>query len=163
MPALWADGARHILALAHSSNWLMSETPRSHGTPDKFTPDHAVGLASLLGIDVREASASRVVAVMEVTSQHHQPFGFLHGGASVAIAETAASIGAYLAAPEGQVAMGMEINANHVRAVRGGVLTAEATPVHVGRTSQVWGVEIRDAHGQLVCISRCTLAVVEPR
>lgn len=118
------------------------------------------GLATLLGITLEDASPQRVVAKMPVTPNHHQPFGYLHGGASVVLAETVASIGGHLAAPEGATAFGMEINANHLRPVREGVLTAEATPLHVGRTSQVWEVTIRDERERLVCISRCTLAVV---
>ncbi|MGI9174523.1 MAG: hotdog fold thioesterase [Rhodothermales bacterium] len=118
------------------------------------------GLASRLGIEVTETSAARVVATMAVTPDHHQPFGYLHGGASVVLAETVASIGGHFAAAEGKTAFGMEINANHLRPIREGTLTAEAVPLHVGRTSQVWTVEIRDAQKRLVCIGRCTLAVV---
>ena len=127
---------------------------------DKTIPSTTSGLATLLGIEVTETSATRVAATMEVTPEHHQPFGYLHGGASVVLAETVASIGGHFAASEGKTAFGMEINANHLRPVREGTLTAEAAPLHVGRTSQVWTVEIRDAQGRLVCISRCTLAVV---
>ncbi|PAP75213.1 hotdog fold thioesterase [Rubrivirga marina] len=125
--------------------------------PDRET------LGTTLGIEVVEASAERVVATMPVEPRHHQPLGYLHGGASVALAETAASVGAYLAAPEGHTAFGQEINANHLRSMQAGRLTAAATPVHVGRTSQVWGIEIRDDDGRLVCVSRCTLAVVPIR
>lgn len=100
---------------------------------------------------------------MPVTEKHHQPFGVLHGGVSVVLAESVASIGAYLAAPEGHVAMGIEINANHIRAVREGTVTAVATPVHRGRSTHVWQVEIRGAQGKLVCVSRCTLAIVKQR
>jgi uncharacterized protein (TIGR00369 family) len=102
----------------------------------------------------------RVVMVMDVDSRVHQPFGMLHGGASVVLAESAASTGANLNCPEGMVAVGQEINANHIRAKRDGIVRAVAEPVHVGRTSQVWSIEIRDEEGNLVCISRCTLAVV---
>ena len=119
------------------------------------------GLATLLGIQITETSAARVVATMEVTPDHHQPFGYLHGGASVVLAETAASIGGHFAAAEGKTAFGMEINANHLRPVREGTLTAEAVALHVGRTSQVWEVKIQDEQRRLVCISRCTLAIVD--
>ena len=129
--------------------------------PDSYpdTVDLARGLTGLLGIAVTEATADRVVATMPVTPDHHQPFGFLHGGATVALAETAASIGAFLRAPDGHTAFGMEINANHLRAVRSGTLTATATPLHTGRTTQVWEIDIRDGAGHRVCISRCTLAI----
>lgn len=122
--------------------------------------DPRAGLSGTLDMDIVEATPERVVATMPVTPRHHQPWGYLHGGASVALAETAASVGGYLACPPGMAAFGLEINANHVRPAREGTLTATATPLHVGRTSQVWGVEIRDERGRLVCVSRCTLAVV---
>ena len=125
--------------------------------PDRET------LGRTLGIEIAEAGPERVVATMPVGPPVHQPFGYLHGGASVALAETVVSVGAYLAAPEGHTAFGMEINANHLRPMREGTLTATATPVYVGRTSQVWQAELRDERGRLVCISRCTLAIVAMR
>jgi uncharacterized protein (TIGR00369 family) len=120
-------------------------------------------LVSTLGIRLLEARPERVVAEMDVTPRVHQPFGFLHGGASVSLAETVASIGAFLAAPEGHTAFRLEINANHLRSVREGKLTATATPLHSGRTTAVWNIEIRDERGRLVCISRCTLAITPIR
>ncbi len=120
-------------------------------------------LVSTLGIRVLEATPERVVAEMDVTPKTHQPFGFLHGGASVSLAETVASIGAFLAAPEGHTSFGLEINANHLRSMREGKLTATATPLHSGRTTAVWNIEIRDEQGRLVCISRCTLAITPVR
>ncbi len=120
-------------------------------------------LGRTLGIEITEAGPARVVATMPVGPRVHQPLGYLHGGASVALAETVVSVGAYLAAPEGYTAFGMEINANHLRPMREGVLTATAVPVHVGRTSQVWQADLRDARGHLVCTSRCTLAIVPLR
>ncbi len=124
-------------------------------------PDAGVG--RLLGIQMQEASADRVVATMEVTPDHHQPFGYLHGGVSVVLAESVASVGGYLRAPEGKAAMGLEINANHVRSVKEGKLTAVGEPLHTGRSTQVWQIEIRDERERLICISRCTLAVVNQR
>jgi len=109
---------------------------------------------------VEHVSKDCVVVSLDVTPRIHQPFGILHGGISLVLAETAASIGATVNAPAGSMAVGQEINANHLRPKRDGEVTARATPVHVGRTSQVWSVEIRDAAGKLVCLSRCTLAVV---
>ena len=97
---------------------------------------------------------------MPVGPRVHQPLGYLHGGASVALAETVVSVGAYLAAPDGHTAFGMEINANHLRPMREGTLTATATPVYVGRTTQVWQAELCDERGRAVCVSRCTLAIV---
>lgn len=120
-------------------------------------------LVQTLGIRLLEASPQKVVAELEVTPRVHQPFGFLHGGASVALAETVASIGAYLAAPEGYTSFGLEINANHLRSMQSGKITATGTPLHSGRTTAVWSIEIRDEQGRLVCISRCTLAITPVR
>ena len=90
-----------------------------------------------------------------------QPFGLLHGGASLALAETVASIGAWMNVDRDKFnVVGIEINANHVRAVRDGVVTGTALPVNIGRRIQVWEARITDERGRIVCISRCTVAVV---
>lgn len=114
------------------------------------------------GIPMRfdEVSPERVVMTMQVDSRVHQPMGLLHGGASLVLAESAASTGANLHCAPGTVALGQEINANHLRGKRDGVVRAVAEPLHVGRTSQVWSILIRDEQERLVCVSRCTLAVV---
>ncbi|HET9016528.1 MAG TPA: hotdog fold thioesterase [Thermomicrobiaceae bacterium] len=117
-------------------------------------------LMGTLGMEIVESRPERVVVTMPVTPRVSQGLGYLHGGASVALAETAASIGGSLNRPPGTTVFGQEINANHVRPVREGLLTATATPFHVGRASQVWHVEIRDERGRLVCVSRCTIAAV---
>ncbi len=118
-------------------------------------------LLSTLGIEVVEATTERVVARMPVGPRVHQPFGLLHGGASVALAETVASTGAWMNVDQAtEIVVGIEINANHLRAVRDGEVTATATPLHVGRRTQVWDVRIADGSGRAVCVSRCTLAVV---
>ena len=116
-----------------------------------------------LGIEYVETEPGRVVMTMPVDGRHHQPLGFLHGGASVVLAETVATTGAWLNCPEGKIAFGSEINASHLRPKREGTLTAVGTPVQVGRTNQVWDVEIRDEEGKPVCVSRCRLAVVDAR
>jgi uncharacterized protein (TIGR00369 family) len=100
---------------------------------------------------------------MPVDERHVQPMGFLHGGASVVLAETLATVGAWLNCPEGRTAFGTEINASHLKSKRDGTLTAVGTPVQVGRTNQVWEVEIRDEEEKPVCVSRCRLAVVDTR
>ncbi len=118
-------------------------------------------LLSTLGIEIVEAGKERVVARMPVGPRVHQPFGILHGGASVALAETAASTGAWMNVDRAREnVVGLEINANHLRPKREGMLTAIATPLHVGRRTQVWEVRIGDEQGKAVCVSRCTLAVV---
>jgi 1,4-dihydroxy-2-naphthoyl-CoA hydrolase len=120
-------------------------------------------LSDLLGVEFVELTRERVVARMPVTKKVHQPFGLLHGGATVALAESVASIGAWLnVAESGKAAVGLEINANHVRGKRDGVVTATATPLHLGRSTHVWDVRITDEAGKLVCVSRCTLAIVDP-
>ena len=118
-------------------------------------------LLATLGIEVVEATKERVVARMPVGPRVHQPFGLLHGGASVALAETVASTAAWMNVDQAsQIVVGIEINANHLRAKRDGVVTATATPLHVGRRTQVWDVRVADEAGRAVCASRCTLAVV---
>lgn len=119
------------------------------------------GLVEHLGITFSEASGTRVVGQMPVGPRVHQPFGILHGGASVVLAESVASTGAYLSVRgRGMMAVGLEINANHLRSVVSGTVTATATPVFQGRTTEVWSIEIADERGKLVCISRCTLAII---
>ena len=117
-------------------------------------------LDTTLGVTYEELSPERVVATMPVGPRVYQPLGYLHGGASVALAESVASIGGQLNAAEGMAVFGVEINANHLRSKREGTLRAVATPLHRGRTTQVWDVRIADEEGRLVCVSRCTLAVV---
>lgn len=132
--------------------------------PEWFRSVAAHGLPAHLGIEIVELTESRVVGTMPVDSRTHQPFGILHGGASIALAETVASLGATARIDrERYVAVGQEINGNHLRAKRDGVVTATAVPVHAGRSSQVWSIEIADEQRRLVCISRCTMAVVEKR
>ncbi len=114
-----------------------------------------------LGITFSEASGVRVVAQMAVERRVQQPFGLLHGGASVALAESVASTGAYLNVKDrGMLAAGLEINANHLRGVSSGVVTATGTPIFQGRTTEVWSIEITDERGKLICTSRCTLAII---
>lgn len=119
------------------------------------------GLADVLGIEIVELTPGRVVATMPVDERTRQPFGILHGGASVALAETVASLGAVMNVDlERSTAVGLEINANHLRAKREGVVRATATPFHMGRSTQVWDIRIVDEENRAVCVSRCTLAIV---
>jgi 1,4-dihydroxy-2-naphthoyl-CoA hydrolase len=118
-------------------------------------------LGQTLGIELVELTSDRVVATMPVDERTRQPFGILHGGASVALAETVASLAATMNADlETSNVVGIEINANHIRAKRDGVVTGTALPIHIGRSTQVWEVRIVDEQQRIVCISRCTLAVV---
>lgn len=140
-----------------------SQSPHSDGPNQgaKTLPDEPGGLAQLLDIEVVEATPERVTATMPVTPDLHQPFGLMHGGVSAVLAESVASIGGYLAAPPDHMAVGIEINANHIRSMREGRLTGTATPLHTGRTTHVWEVKIHDEADRLICASRCTLAIVE--
>src|SRR4029079_5583911 len=115
------------------------------------------GIGAQIPMRCEEVTKERVVMVMDVDRRVHQGFGVLHGGASLVLAETAASVGAALNCADGMMALGQEINANHVRAKRDGVVRATAVPLHVGRAAQVWAIDIRDEAGKLVCVSRCTL------
>lgn len=142
-------------------------TKRTHeliGLPDWYGPLATRGLAVALGIEMVELTRERVVATMPVDDRTRQPFGLLHGGASIALAETVASFGAVTHIDrERFAAVGLEINGNHLRAKTEGMVRAIGVPVHVGRTTQVWSVEIADEQDRLVCVSRCTLAIVERR
>jgi uncharacterized protein (TIGR00369 family) len=134
------------------------------GLPDWYGPLAKRGLAAALGIEILELTRERVVATMPVDDRTRQPFGLLHGGASIALAETVASFGAAaLIDRERFAAVGLEINGNHLRAKTEGIVRATAVPVHAGRSTQVWSIEIADEEGRLVCISRCTMAIVERR
>lgn len=119
-------------------------------------------LLEALGIELIELTPERVVATMPVNGATKQPRGLLHGGASVALAETVASIGTYnLIDQINQFTVGLEINANHIRGKGDGIVTAVAVPLHKGRTTMVWDIKISDEDGKLVCVSRCTMAIVD--
>ena len=119
-------------------------------------------LVEHLGIEFIELGDDYLKARMPVDHRTVQPMGLLHGGASVALAETLGSSGAYLCVdPAKYVVVGLEINANHVRAVRDGWVTGTARPLHRGKTTQLWEIRITDAADKLVCISRLTMAVLD--
>lgn len=117
-------------------------------------------LFRMLDIVIEEAEPGRVVLSMPVDERVHQYIGIMNGGISLLLAESAASIGAVISSDLSKVApVGIEINANHLRAVSRGRVTAEANSVYHGKTISVWQIEIKDARGRLVCISRCTLSL----
>ena len=135
---------------------------RIQATPEQLIQRSGNTLAEHLGIRVTEIGPDYLRATMPVNSHTHQPNGILHGGASVALAETVGSLAANLCVDVTKyVCVGQEINANHVRSVASGLVTGTARPYHVGGRSQVWGIEIRDESDKLVCVSRLTMAVVE--
>ncbi|MDQ3832109.1 MAG: hotdog fold thioesterase [Actinomycetota bacterium] len=119
------------------------------------------GLNKDLGIEHVGLDPDRVVMRMAIDTRHRQPLGYLHGGASVVLAESVATVGAWLNCPPGKVAFGSEINASHLRPKRSGTLTAIGTPIQVGSANQVWEVRIHDEDEKPVCVSRCRLAVVD--
>ena len=113
-----------------------------------------------LGVNIEQATPERVILTMEVTPKVHQYVGIMNGGVSLYLSETAASIGVVVSADLDYVTpVGIEINANHLRAVSKGLLTVEAKPIYPGRTLNVWGIEITNDRGKLVCISRITILV----
>ena len=112
-----------------------------------------------LGIVFTEQGEDFLRGTMPVDERTKQPYGLLHGGSSVLLAETLASMAANLCLDGPGQAVGIEINANHLRAVTAGVVTGTARPVHVGRNTQVWDIRIEDEQGRVVCVSRLTLAV----
>ena len=125
-----------------------------------LSPNTAVGH---LGIELTEIGDDFLRARVPVDARTVQPFGLLHGGVSVVLAETLGSMGAYLASPEGHRAVGLDINANHLRAATRGWVTGTARPVHRGRTTQVWQIELHNEAGELVCVSRITMAMLVPK
>ncbi len=128
-------------------------------TLDALNARSAGTLMQALGIEFTELGPGYLRGTMPVDARTHQPYGLLHGGASVALAETLGSSAGALMAGDNAV-VGLEINANHLRAVRSGLVTGTARPVHIGRSTQVWEIRIEDQAGKPVCISRITLAVL---
>ena len=122
---------------------------------------HEATAVAALGIRITTAGEDSLSGTMPVDQRTRQPLGLLHGGASVALAETLGSAAAMCCVDQKAFyCVGLEINANHVRGVRNGIVTGVARPIHLGRTSQVWGIEIRGEDGRLACIARLTAAVV---
>ncbi|MEQ9427072.1 MAG: hotdog fold thioesterase [Cyclobacteriaceae bacterium] len=115
-----------------------------------------------IGIEVTEIGEDYIIARMPVDKRTHQPMGLLHGGASVVLAETLGSLGATFCVDQTkQYCVGLDINANHVKAVREGFVYGKALPIHIGKKTQVWEIKITNEEGQLVCISRITMAVID--
>ena len=113
-----------------------------------------------LGIEITEIGHDFLRGRMPVDARTKQPAGILHGGASVALAETLGSMSAWLCLEPGRSGVGLDINANHIRAMREGWVYGESRAVHVGRTTHVWQIDIRDEQGHMVCASRITMAIV---
>jgi 1,4-dihydroxy-2-naphthoyl-CoA hydrolase len=116
-----------------------------------------------LGIEFLEVGDDFLRARVPVNAHTRQPYGLLHGGVSVVLAETLGSCGAVYACPEGWRAVGLDINANHIRGATSGWVTGTARPVHIGRSTQVWQIDMHNDAGELTCVSRLTMAVLGPR
>jgi 1,4-dihydroxy-2-naphthoyl-CoA hydrolase len=120
-------------------------------------------LAEHLGIEFVEIGDDFLVARMPVNAKTHQPLGLLHGGASVALAETLGSVAATLCLDETKFCVGLEINANHLKGVRNGFVKGTTKPIHIGKQTHVWEIRISNDLNELVCISRITMAVLEKK
>ncbi len=119
-------------------------------------------LGEHLGMEFTEIGPDYIKGTMPVDHRTKQPYGLLHGGASVALAETLGSVGAAMVVDHTEyICVGQEINANHLRSVRSGFVTGTAKPIHIGSSSQVWEIKIHDERDHLVCISRLTVAVLK--
>ena len=128
-----------------------------------LTDIHKNTAVERLGIEFLEVGDDFLRARVPVDTRTRQPYGILHGGVSVVLAETLGSCGAAYAAPEGHRAVGLDINANHLRSVTSGWVTGTARPVHVGRTTQVWQIDLHDEQGRPTCVSRLTMTVLAPQ
>ena len=118
---------------------------------------------SHLGIEFTEIGDDFLRGRVPVDSRTVQPYRLLHGGVSVVLAETLGSSGAYFSSPEGHRCVGLDINANHLRSATSGWVTGTARPVHIGRTTHVWHIDLHNETGELTCVSRLTMAILAPR
>ena len=137
--------------------WTRPISVEALATSHKDTaPEH-------LGMEFLEVGENFIRARVPVDKRTRQPYGLLHGGVSVVLAETLGSCGAIYCAPEGHRVVGLDINANHIRAATSGWVTGKTTPVHIGRSTQVWAIEMHNDAGELTCVSRITMAVLGRR
>ena len=130
---------------------------------EHLTAIHIDTAVAALGIEFLEVGDDFIQARVPVDKRTRQPYGLLHGGVSVVLAETLGSCGAAYAAPEGFRCVGLDINANHLKGATSGWVTGITRPVHIGRTTQVWQIDLTNDAGELTCVSRITMAVLAPR
>lgn len=128
-----------------------------------LTQSHIGTAVQHLGIEFLEVGDDFIRARVPVDTRTKQPYGLLHGGVSVVLAETLGSCGAAYSSPEGHRAVGLDINANHIKGATSGWVTGITRPVHIGRTTQVWQIDMNNDAGELTCVSRITMAVLGPR
>lgn len=133
-------------------------------TVEDLNRNHLGTMCEHIGLEITEVGPDFLRGRMPVDGRTRQPMGILHGGASVVLAETLGSVSAFMCTEPGMAAVGLDINANHIRSTRDGWVHGHCTPVHVGRTTQVWQIDIRDDQGRITCASRITMAVIpDPR
>ncbi|MDM0046718.1 hotdog fold thioesterase [Variovorax dokdonensis] len=130
---------------------------------ESLTEKHTKTTVGHLGIEFLEVGDDFIRARVPVDHRTVQPYGILHGGVSVVLAETLGSCGAHYSIPEGQRAVGLDVNANHLRAATTGWVTGVARPVHRGRTTHVWQIDLSNDAGEATCVSRLTMAILFPR
>ena len=129
----------------------------------ELTAVHVNTAVARLGIEFLEVGDDFIRARVPVDHRTQQPYGLLHGGVSVVLAETLGSCGAAFSNPDGHRAVGLDINANHIKGTTSGWVTGVARPVHLGRTTQVWQIDMHNDAGELTCVSRITMAILKPR
>jgi uncharacterized protein (TIGR00369 family) len=129
----------------------------------ELTAMHVDTAVAHLGMEFLEVGDDFIRARVPVDTRTRQPYGLLHGGVSVVLAETLGSCGAAYATPEGHRAVGLDINANHIKGATSGWVTGVTRPVHMGRTTHVWQIDMHNEAGELTCVSRITMAVLAPR
>ena len=130
--------------------------------PEQLRPLGHQTMGEYIGIEFTEVGDDYLKARMPVDQRTRQPYGLLHGGASVALAETVGSVASALVIDQKQYyCVGLEINANHIRGVRDGFVTGTARPLHIGKTTHVWDIRIHDERDKLVCVSRLTVAIIK--
>ncbi len=132
-------------------------------TVESLTANSVNTAVAHLGIEFLEVGDDFITARVPVDHRTVQPYGLLHGGVSVVLAETLGSCGAAYAAEPGHKVVGLDINANHLKSATSGWVTGTARPVHIGRTTQVWTIELTNEKAELTCVSRITMAVLAPR
>jgi 1,4-dihydroxy-2-naphthoyl-CoA hydrolase len=130
---------------------------------EELTRSHVNTAVATLGVEFLEIGPDFIRGRVPVDERTRQPYGILHGGVSVVLAETLGSCGAHYSAPEGHRAVGLDINANHLKATTSGWVTGVARPVHRGRSTQVWQIDLSNEAGELTCVSRITMAVLIPQ
>lgn len=129
---------------------------------EQLAKNHHNTATELLGLEFLEVGDDFIRARVPVDHRTRQPYGILHGGVSVVLAETLGSCGAHYSCPENHRAVGLDINANHLKSTSSGWVTGITRPVHIGRSTQVWQIDLRNDAGELTCVSRITMAILTP-